>query len=207
MADSINFLGNDDLNGLYGPPGDLVLRAIKTHLTDFHVEYLRQATFFILSTGNETGLDASPRGGSPGLVQILDRKTVCFADWPGNNKIESLRNIVQFPQVGMLFLFPGLDIFMRINGMAGVTTDAAVLDRLKEGTRVPKAAVVVTVEEVLFHCGRAINRAGLWSSEAQLDRKSLPSAGVMMKALADIEDIPAEDLDAVYAKGMIEDLY
>lgn len=207
MTDGINFLGNDDLNGLYGPPGELVLRAIKSHLTDFHAEYLRQATFFILSTGTGTGLDASPRGGSPGLVQILDRKTVCFADWPGNNKIESLRNIVQFPQVGMLFLFPGLDIFMRINGKAGVTTDAAVLDRLKEGARVPKAAVVVTVEEVLFHCGRAINRAGLWTPEAHLDRKSLPSAGVMMKALADIEDIPADDLDMAYAKGMIEDLY
>lgn len=207
MTDGMNFLGNEDLNNLYGPPGDPVLRAIKSHLTDFHVEYLRQATFFVLSTGNERGLDASPRGGSPGLVQILDPKTVCFADWPGNNKIESLRNIVRFPQVGMLFLFPGLDIFMRINGKAGVTTDAGVLDRLKEGTRVPKAAVVVTVEEVLFHCGRAVNRAGLWTTEAHLDRKSLPSAGVMMKALADIDDVPAEDLDTTYAKGMIEDLY
>lgn len=207
MADSISFLGSDDLDRLYSPPGEPVLRAIKSHLTDFHVEYLRQATFFVLSTGNGTGLDASPRGGSPGLVQILDRRTVCFADWPGNNKIESLRNIVRFPQVGMLFLFPGLDIFMRINGRAGVTTDAAVLDRLREGARVPKAAVVVTVEEILFHCGRAINRAGLWTTEAHLDRKSLPSAGVMMKALADIEDVPAEDLDQAYAKGMVEDLY
>lgn len=207
MIDGITFLGNDDLNALYSPPGEPVVKAIRNHLTDFHIDYLRQATFFVLATGNGTGLDASPRGGSTGIVQILDNKTVCFADWPGNNKIESLRNIARFPQVGMVFLFPGLDIFMRINGKAGITIDPRVLDRLKEGGRIPKAAVVVAVEEILFHCGKAINRAGLWKPESLIDRKAVPSPGVMLKALAEIEDIPAEVLNEVYDKGMVEDLY
>lgn len=207
MADDIKFLGNDDLDRLYSPPGEMVVKAIKSYLTDFHIEYLKQATFFVLATGNEKGLDASPRGGSPGLVDVIDRKTICFADWPGNNKIESLRNIAHTPEIGMLFLFPGLDIFMRINGKAGLTEDVLILERLKEGSRLPKLAIVVTIEEILFHCGRAINRAGLWKPESYVDRKSVPSPGAMMKALAEIEDVPVDELNIAYAKGMTEDLY
>jgi len=207
MTQPISFLGNDDLDQLYGPPGELVQRAIKNHLTDFHIDYLRQATFFVIASGSATGLDASPRGGSAGMVQVLDKKRVCFADWPGNNRIETLRNIVRDPRIGMVFLFPGLDIFMRINGRAGITTDEWVLDHLLEGARRPKTAIVVTVDDVLFHCGKAINRAGLWDPAKRIDRKSVPSPGIMMKQLAEIEDVSIEEFDAHYAHAMHNDLY
>ncbi|PEQ12268.1 pyridoxamine 5'-phosphate oxidase [Novosphingobium sp. PC22D] len=207
MTKEITFLTNDDLDRMYSPPGSQVMRAIKTHLTEYHLAYLEQASFFVLASGSETGLDASPRGGSPGVVQVIDDKTVCFADWPGNNKIESLRNIVQHPDVGMLFLFPGLDVFMRINGRAGLTADSEVLELLKEGARIPKLAVVVSISEILFHCGRAINRAALWKPESHIDRQSVPSVGQVMKALAELDEVPAQELDQAYAKGMIEDLY
>lgn len=207
MTQPIAFLGNDDLNQLYGPPGELVQRAITNHLTDFHLDYLRQATFFVIASGAEAGLDASPRGGSAGIIQVIDQRTVCFADWPGNNRIETLRNIVRDDRVGLLFLFPGLDIFMRINGRAGITTDGWVLDKLIEGARRPKTAVVVKIDDVLFHCGKAINRAGLWNPANAIDRKSVASPGVMMKQLAEIEDISVEDLDAHYDHAMHNELY
>jgi uncharacterized protein len=207
MKQPISFLGNDDLNQLYGPPGELVQRAITNHLTDFHLDYLRQATFFVIASGAEAGLDASPRGGSAGIIQVIDQRTVCFADWPGNNRIETLRNIVRDDRVGLLFLFPGLDIFMRINGRAGITTDGWVLDKLLEGARRPKTAVVVKIDDVLFHCGKAINRAGLWNPANAIDRKSVASPGVMMKQLAEIEDISVEDLDAHYDHAMHNELY
>lgn len=207
MTKPIAFLGNDDLNQLYGPPGELVQRAITNHLTDFHLDYLRQATFFVIASGAEAGLDASPRGGSAGIVQVIDQRTVCFADWPGNNRIETLRNIVRDDRVGLLFLFQGLDIFMRINGRAGITTDGWVLDKLLEGTRRPKTAVVVKIDDVLFHCGKAINRAGLWNPANAIDRKSVASPGVMMKQLAEVEDISVEDFDAHYDHAMHNELY
>jgi len=207
MASPIEFLTEAQLDELYDPPGDLVQRALTNHLTDFHLAYLEKAPFFAIASSGEGGLDASPRGGSPGIVKALDRKTVCFADWPGNNKIETLRNIVRSDQVGLLFLFPGLDIFMRINGRAGITVDDDIRQQLAEGAKLPKTAVVVAVEAVYFHCGKAVNRAGLWKAESAIDRKSVPSPGVMMKALAEIEDIPAEELDAHYDEAMNKDLF
>lgn len=200
-------LGNEDLDSLFGPPAEPVIRAIKTRLSDFHRAYLAQARFFVLASGNGDGLDASPRGGSPGLVHVLDDRRVCFADWPGNNRIESLRNLLARPQVGMLFLFPGLDIFMRINGRAFATDDAATRAALAEGGRVPRIAIVVDIDEVLFHCGRAVNRAALWEEGSRIDRKVMPSPGVMMKELAAIEDIAPGTIDAEYDRGMTHDLY
>ncbi|WP_370673681.1 pyridoxamine 5'-phosphate oxidase family protein [Pleomorphomonas sp. PLEO] len=107
-------------------------------LLSFHVAYLEKATFFCLATGDSTGLDASPRGGPPGFVRVLDSKTVAFADWPGNNRIESMRNLTQDDRLGMLFLFPGLDVFMRINGHSRISENAALCSSLVEGRRYPK---------------------------------------------------------------------
>ncbi len=204
---SFAFMSEDELNVLYPPPSEQVVRATTDHLTDFHLDYLAKATFFVIASGSEEGFDASPRGGSSGIVQSIDRRTICFADWPGNNKIETLRNIVRNPAVGLMFLFPGLDIFMRINGRAGVTTDVAVLDRLLEGERRPKAAVVVDIDDVYFHCGKAINRAGLWKADNIIDRKSVPSPGAMMKELAKITDMTAQELEQYYDDAMRNDLY
>lgn len=207
MLSDLRLLTTEDLEALYAPPFPPVVKSTKKHLTDFHIEYLQKATFFCLSTGSDAGLDCSPRGGDAGLVQVIDQKTVCFADWPGNNKIASLRNIVKTGRVGMLFIFPGLDVFMRINGWAGVTVDEGVLERLSENSRHPKTAIVVSVESVFFHCGKAIKRAGLWDAEKHIDKSSVPSPGVMMKALAEIEDVEPDDLDKKYEMSLKNDLY
>ncbi len=196
-----------DLDALYEPPSERIVKAVLPCLVDFHEAYLRQATFFCLATASADALDASPRGGQPGFVHVLDRHTVAFADWPGNNRIESLRNLQRDARVGLLFLFPGLDVFMRINGNARASTDAALLARLTEAGRTPKAATVVTVTEVLFHCGKAINRARLWDPASQVDRDKVPSVGKMMVTLAQMHDADVAQIDAHYAHAVKHELY
>jgi PPOX class probable FMN-dependent enzyme len=201
-----------DLNTLYDPPAERIQKSVLDRLVDFHRAYLAQATFFCLATGSARGLDASPRGGPPGFVQALDAHSVAFADWPGNNRIESMRNLEDDDRLGMLFLFPGLDIFMRINGRGRVSTDPVLLARLAERGKQPKSAIVVTVDEVLFHCGKAVNRARLWDPEARLDRKLLPTPGQMLAAFSAADGKPADQdeaarLDSHYAHAVRHDLY
>lgn len=203
-----------DLDLLYAPPSEMIQKAVLDRLIDFHMEYLKVATFFCLATGSERGLDASPRGGPAGFVHVLDPHTVAFADWPGNNRIESLRNLERDERIAMLFLFPGLEIFLRINGRGRVSTAEELLDELREKERRPKTATVVRIDEVLLHCGKAVNRAGLWSESARSERDALPTVGRMMAALARMGDAPTEigaaqveEINAHYAHSVRHDLY
>jgi len=196
------------LGELYAEPSPMIQKAVSRRLTEYHRPYLEAATFFCLATGRESsGLDASPRGGPPGFVHMLDAQTLAFADWPGNNRIESLKNLQDDDRVAMLFLFPGLDVFMRINGHGHISTSPDLLGRLIERGKHPKAAVVVTVEEALFHCGKAVNRARLWDPAALLDRNSLPTVGTVLVALAELNDVSASVLDAKYQDAVKHDLY
>lgn len=196
-----------DLDRLYAPPSEMIVKGVLPYLLPFHLAYLRVASFFCLATGSEAGLDASPRGGSPGFVQALDDKRVAFADWPGNNRIASLRNLAGDDRIGMLFLFPGLEVFMRINGRGAISDDPALLARLVEGTRTPKTAIVVTIDEVLFHCGKAINRAQLWSDASRLDRSCVPSPGEMKAAITGQGAEGARAMDEGYYRSVRGDLY
>jgi PPOX class probable FMN-dependent enzyme len=198
---------NPDLDQLYDPPSEMIQRAVLDHLVDFHEAYLKVATFFCFATGSERGLDASPRGGPPGFVHVLDRHTLAFADWPGNNRIESMRNLAHDDRVGMLFLFPGLEVFLRINGHAAVSTEPNLLARLREGEKTPKTATIVRVREVLFHCGRAINRARLWADSARLERRALPTVGQMLTSLAKLSEAQAEQLETHYYHVVRHELY
>jgi len=203
-----------DLDTLYSPPSEMIQRAVMDRLLDFHQEYLKVATFFCLATGSDKGLDASPRGGPPGFVHVLDERTVAYADSPGNNRIESMRNLERDARMGMLFIFPGLELFMRINGRGRVSTDADLLARLSEGGKAPKTATVVDIDEVLLHCGKAVNRAKLWQAESQLDRTSLPTVGQMIARFSKMAD-PKADMDAAqvaqvnehYTHAVRNDLY
>jgi PPOX class probable FMN-dependent enzyme len=206
--------GPVDLDALYAPPSEMIQKAVLDHLVDFHLEYLNAATFFCLATGSDQGLDASPRGGPAGFVHALDAHTVAFADWPGNNRIESLRNLQQDGRLGMLFIFPGLEIFMRINGRGELSTDPALLARLAEGERLPKTATVVRIDQVLLHCGKAVNRARLWRAESQLAPGALPSVGKIIAALgkrdhpeASMDDAQIEQINQHYDHSVRHDLY
>ncbi|HEY4243287.1 MAG TPA: MSMEG_1061 family FMN-dependent PPOX-type flavoprotein [Kofleriaceae bacterium] len=196
-----------DLDTLYDPPSEAIVRGVLPHLVAFHIAYLHEARFFCFATGRAQGLDVSPRGGAPGFVRVLDDKTVAFGDFPGNNRIESMRNLDEDPRAAMLFLFPGLEIFMRINGRARVVTDEALRATLEEGGKRPKTAVVLAIDEVLFHCGKAINRAQLWEPSAQLDRQSLPTPGKMKTAMLNGTAEDAQRLDTEYTHNVRTKLY
>jgi PPOX class probable FMN-dependent enzyme len=202
-----------NLDDLYDPPAERIQKSVLDHLTGFHRDYLKAATFFCLATGSARGLDVSPRGGPPGFVRVLDERHLAFADWPGNNRIESMRNLEQDDRAGMLFIFPGLDIFMRINGRARIRTTPELLDELAEGGKRPKAASVIAVDEVLFHCGKAINRAGLWKPAVQLGRDALPTPGQMITAMTAAaagkaaDEAEVQQLDAHYSHAVKHDLY
>lgn len=134
---STDALDASDLERLYDQSSEFITKGVLPRMMSFHIAYLRAASFFCLATGGSGGLDASPRGGAPGFVHALDDKHIAFADWPGNNRIASLRNLVEDDRIGMLFLFPGLEVFMRINGHATISTDAALLGSLLEGAKMP----------------------------------------------------------------------
>ncbi|NHZ43103.1 pyridoxamine 5'-phosphate oxidase [Massilia sp. CCM 8693] len=196
-----------DLDALYAAPAERIQKAVLEHLVPMHEDYLKAATFFSFASGRAQGLDVSPRGGPPGFVQVLDARTVAFADWPGNNRIESMRNLADDERAAMLFLFPGLEVFMRINGRARVSTEAALLARLAEGGKAPKAAIVVAIDEVLMHCGKAINRARLWRDESRLAPDALPSVGQMMASMAMIGQADIAQANAHYEHAVRNDLY
>ena len=195
------------LDELYARPSENVVKAIAHRLHAHHRAYIAKATFFSFATVRDAGLDVSPRGGPPGFVRVLDDHTLAFGDSPGNNKIESMRNLVHDARVALCFIFPGLDIFLRVNGTARISLDQELRGSLAEGGRAPKTAIVITIEELIFHCGKAINRAGLWKVESRIDRKELPSVGVIMRDLAGTPPDSVATVDEHYDHGVKNDLY
>ncbi|WP_076958987.1 pyridoxamine 5'-phosphate oxidase family protein, partial [Teichococcus deserti] len=150
---------------------------------------------------------ASPRGGPPGFVRMLDSRTLAFADWSGNNRIESARNLAEDARLGMLFIFPGLEVFLRINGRGRLSTAPELLARLEEGGHHPKAATLVAIDEVLFHCGKAVNRARLWEPASIIARDRLPSMGQVSAGLNGLPPAAAATIDERYDHAMKHNLY
>lgn len=199
--------GDAALDGIYAKPAEMVTKAIARRLHPHHCAYLARATFFSLATSGAGGVDVSPRGGPPGFIHVLDDQTIAFADWPGNNRIESMRNIIQDDRAALLFIFPGLEIFLRVNGNASISVDETLIHRLSEGNRLPKAVVVVSINELIFHCGKAVNRSGLWSPESRIDKDELPSVGIILRDLAELPDAEVGHMNDHYDHSVKTDLY
>jgi len=155
-------------------------------------EFIRRAPFLCLGTQDMAGhADVSPRGDPPGFVRILDEGTLAIPDRPGNNRLDSLVNILANPSVGLLFIIPGFDDTLRVNGEARLVTDPALLETLAVGERVPKLAIVVTVREAFMHCAKAFRRSQLWDPAALQDRSTMPS--LMHILLDQTSEVPSEE--------------
>lgn len=168
--------------------------------------FISISPFVCLGTTGEDGADVTPRGDRPGFVQVLDDVTLAIPDWPGNNRLDSLMNIVANPHIGLLFLVPGVDETLRVNGTAEITIDAEVLARWEVNGRHPKSAIVVSVREAFLHCGKALIRSRLWHDDYKVNRNDLPSYGRMLKDQIEICD-SAEEIEASVAQGYKERLY
>ncbi|NGM49725.1 pyridoxamine 5'-phosphate oxidase family protein [Caulobacter sp. 602-2] len=174
----------DALEAIYSPaPVAASTAKVSDRLTSDYRRLIEASPFLALATVGPEGLDCSPRGDAHGLVTIADERTLILPDRRGNNRIDSLRNIVRDPRVALLFLIPGSGTTFRVNGRAVISADADLLARLAVDGKAPRTALIVTIEECYFQCARAVMRAGLWSPEAHVDPKSLPSAGAMLAAI------------------------
>lgn len=174
-----------DLEALYGQPAEASRVKETDRVVPVYRALIEAAPFVALATRGPEGLDCSPRGDGPGFVRVQDEKTLLLPDRRGNNRIDSLRNIVRDPNVALLFLIPGIGETLRVNGRAAISVDPALLDGFSVDGKAPKSVIVVAVETVYFQCARAIVRSDLWNSEKHVARSALPSAGQILAALSD----------------------
>ncbi|HEY4165229.1 MAG TPA: pyridoxamine 5'-phosphate oxidase family protein [Reyranella sp.] len=174
-----------ELEALYGIPSEASTVKEVDWLTPHYRAYIEAAPFMALATSGPEGLDCSPRGDKPGFVRVHDEKTLMLPDRRGNNRVDSLRNIVRDPRVGLLFLIPGVGNTLRVNGRAHLSVDPELLDSFAVEDKAPRSVTVVTVDTVYFQCARALVRSELWNPERHVDSRSLPSAGEILAALSD----------------------
>ena len=172
------------LEAIYGAPNDASTVKEVPHLTAEYRRFVDISPFAILATGGPEGLDCSPRGDRPGFVRIADDRTLMMPDRRGNNRIDSLRNIVRDPRAALLFLVPGVTNTLRVNGCASIVTDAELLQSFAIEGRAPRSVIVLTIEAAYFQCARALIRSELWNPERHVDPQRLPSAGEMLAAIS-----------------------
>ena len=173
-----------DLEALYGQPVEAATVKEVARITPHYRAYIEASPFVSLATSGPEGLDCSPRGDRPGFVRVHDEKTLMLPDRRGNNRIDSLRNIVRDPRVALLFLIPGVGNTLRVNGRARLSIEPALLDSFAVEDKPPRSVMVMTVDAVYFQCARALVRSELWNPARHVDQKSLPSAGQILAALS-----------------------
>jgi PPOX class probable FMN-dependent enzyme len=191
-----------DLRSVYRQPGrgpiDKVIHRLDHHCADF----LSKSPFFVLSTANADGVcDGSPKGGPPGFVEVLDEQRLAWADYSGNNRLDSFENLVTNDSVALLFLIPGLDETLRVNGTAELVTEPALCERFTVGDKPARVVVVVTVTEAYVHCAKALRRAELWSPDSWLEPGDLPSGACIVKDHAQV-DVDVAVIDEARAQNL-----
>lgn len=175
----------DALREIYSGVSEASLVKVTPALTADYRLMIERSPFMALATVGPEGLDCSPRGDRGAVVRVEDEKTIAIPDWRGNNRIDSLLNIVRDPRVALMFLVPGSNTAIRVNGQAVVSVDADLLDSFEVDGKHPRSVVLVTIGEVYFQCARAIMRADLWNPQSFADPKSLPTPGDLLKAAQD----------------------
>ena len=170
-----------NLRDTYPPPLERAVLKSQTQLDAHMKAFIALSPFLCLGTSNATGADVTPRGDRPGFAQVPDDHTVLIPDWPGNNRLDALSNVLDNPAVALLFFVPGMLETLRINGTAEVSLDDALIARWEVDGKRPRSVLRVAVTEAFMHCGKALIRAKLWAADAQIDRRALPSYGQMLK--------------------------
>jgi PPOX class probable FMN-dependent enzyme len=192
--ESCPIAAESDLRAMFGEPGRLAarktLRALDRHCRDF----IARSPFLCLGTADRDGrADVSPRGDRPGFVLVLDDRTLVIPDRPGNNRLDSMSNIVENPNVGLLFFIPGFEDTLRINGKAAIVRDEVLLARTEVDGKRPKVAIRVAIDECFLHCAKALKRSRLWDPESRVDRDVMPSLGrIILEQTAAAGEAPAE---------------
>jgi len=195
------------LREVIGPKKPVAVQKQMSRLDGHCRRFIALSPFLCLGTmGPDGRADVSPRGDPPGFVKVLDDGTIVIPDRPGNRRVDSMTNILANPAVGILFLVPGVEETLRLNGRASLITDPGVLGGMAVGDKVPGLGIKVEIDEVFFHCGKALKRARLWDPGRQLDRKQFPSMGRLMHDQTE-SALPLEAMEQSIEDGYRTELY
>jgi hypothetical protein len=196
------------LRGLYKPPMELAVLKQLDRLDAHCRNFLAHSPFAVIgSTRPGRGTDVSPRGDAPGFARVLDDNTIVIPDRPGNNRLDTLSNIVTDAEVGLLFFIPGIDETLRVNGPARLSRDPEFLAAAAAQGREPRLVIVVTVREAFLHCGKALKRSRLWHEDYRVDKKSFPTLGRMIVEQTKPKDVTVEQAETFIAENYVTGLY
>jgi uncharacterized protein len=187
----------DQLEAIYGQPNEASIVKVADRITPQYRVLIDKSPFAALATCGPEGLDCSPRGDLPGFVRVHDETTLMMPDRRGNNRVDSLRNIVRDPRIALLFLIPGSGSTLRVNGRARISADVDLLASFKIDGKAPRTVIVMTVDEIYFQCARAIVRSDLWNSDRRVDPKSLPTPGQILAEMSE-NRVGGEDYDRAW---------
>ena len=184
---------SDALRSLFRSPSQRALDKEIDHIDDAAARMIGASPLFIFATSDGERVDISPRGGTPGFVKIVDERHAAFGDLAGNNRIDSYRNLLQQSSIAMLFMIPGLEETMRVNGTASISTDTKIRNLCTDGDRVPNLAIIVNVSTCFMHCGKALRRSDMWNTSSWPSVDERPSGAELLAAHID----EAEHVDAI----------
>ena len=206
MSSSHSITTLQALESLYGATNENSLAKETAALTPAYRRWIEASRFFAISSAGAAGLDCSPRGDAKGqLIRVLDDKTLAIPDRRGNNRLDTLKNILMDPRVGLLFLIPGINETLRINGRATITADPELVASFAVSGKTPACVILVEIEAVYFQCARALARSELWDPDARISRKEVPTAGQMTRGAKPSFD--AEGYDAALPARQKATLY
>jgi PPOX class probable FMN-dependent enzyme len=196
----------EQLEAIYGQPNEASTVKVADRITPPYRILIDKSPFAALATCGPEGLDCSPRGDLPGLVRVHDEKTLMMPDRRGNNRVDSLRNIVRDPKVALLFLIPGSGSTLRVNGRAQISIDADLLGSFAMDGKAPRTVIVMTVDEIYFQCARAIVRSDLWNPDKRVDPNSLPTPGQILAGMSE-NRVGGEEYDRAWPERARQTLW
>lgn len=197
-----------ELIELMGEPSELVKRK-QLFALDHHCRtFISLSPFLLIATSDTYGeCDVSPRGDAPGFVLVIDKHTLVIPDRPGNRRVDSLRNILQNNSIGIVFMIPGVEEMLRVNGKAWIIRDESLLEKMTVRGKQPLLGIGVEIKECFLHCGKAIRRSQLWNRAAQAELPNLPSLATMLKDQVDLPDTSVEELEQQIEESYTKRLY
>ncbi len=196
----------DALEAIYGESPDGALKKEIDHISEHYRAFIEAAPFVVVATVGPEGLDCSPRGDPPGFVRVVDRHTVMIPDRRGNNRVDSLNNLVRDPRISLLFLIPGVGETIRINGTAQISVDPDLCASFAMQGKNPSSVIVVTVGSIYYQCPKALVRSKLWDPESIVPRDRLPTTGTILNAITKGE-IDGDEYDRAYPQRIKDTIY
>ena len=193
------------LEAIYGTPAPASLVKELDTISEHYRMMIEKSPFVILATVGSGGLDCSPRGDAPGFVRVVDEKTLLLPDRRGNNRLDSLKNLIDDPRASLLFLIPGVGETLRVNGRATILQDDVLQQSFAVNNKVPVTVIEFKVERVYFQCQKALVRSRLWDPQAQIQRSELPTIGTMIKKIN--SDFDGDQYDKDYPERLKQTLY